>query len=204
MGKAIELRVDVEKCQRCQWWKHWGPSGLIITPFSYCIPQTCREKMEVWSQSQHEFHETCHSLTFYFMKKDSKRCCDTTMPESIHTKDESKLQFSACFRLWCELTTTINVTEWQVSWILCTAFQVPIVYWKKYNVLTAKVKCSWTCSLYIYKYRHLFICEYTPSASHIYPAEHLYWLTLNHVYISYAIWYAWRGIISVSQCLGWF
>ena len=27
---------------------------------------------------------------FYFMKKDSKRCCDTTTPESIRTKDESK------------------------------------------------------------------------------------------------------------------
>ena len=38
----------------------------------------------------HEFHETCHSVTFYFMKKDSKICCDTAMPESIHTKDESK------------------------------------------------------------------------------------------------------------------
>ena len=38
----------------------------------------------------HEFHETCHSVTFYFMKKDSKRCCDTIKPESIHTKDESK------------------------------------------------------------------------------------------------------------------
>ena len=37
-----------------------------------------------------EFHETCHSVTFHFMKKDSKRCCDTTTPESIHTKDESK------------------------------------------------------------------------------------------------------------------
>ena len=24
----------------------------------------------------HEFHEICHSVTFYFMKKDSKRCCD--------------------------------------------------------------------------------------------------------------------------------
>ena len=24
------------------------------------------------------------------MKKDSKRCCDATTPESIHTKDESK------------------------------------------------------------------------------------------------------------------
>ena len=38
----------------------------------------------------HEFHETCHSGTFYFIKKDSKRCSDTTTPGSIHTKDESK------------------------------------------------------------------------------------------------------------------
>ena len=38
----------------------------------------------------HEFYETCHSGTLYFMKQDSKRCCDTTTPESIHTKDESK------------------------------------------------------------------------------------------------------------------
>ena len=37
-----------------------------------------------------EIHETCHSDTFYFMTTDSKRCCDTTTPESIHTKDESK------------------------------------------------------------------------------------------------------------------
>ena len=41
-------------------------------------------------QIDHEFHETCHFVTFYFMKIESKRCCDTTMPESIHTKDESK------------------------------------------------------------------------------------------------------------------
>ena len=39
---------------------------------------------------RHEFQETCHSVTFYFMKKDSKRFCDPTTPESIHTKDESK------------------------------------------------------------------------------------------------------------------
>ena len=38
----------------------------------------------------HEFHETCHFVTFHFMKKDLKRCCDTTTPKSIHTKDESK------------------------------------------------------------------------------------------------------------------
>ena len=29
-------------------------------------------------------------LHFYLIKKDSERCCDTTTPESIHTKDESK------------------------------------------------------------------------------------------------------------------
>ena len=53
----------------------------------------------------HEFHETCHSVTFYFMKKDSKWCCDTTTPE-----------LCVCFYLWCELTSTINVREWQVAW----------------------------------------------------------------------------------------
>ena len=45
---------------------------------------------EFWTRAAHEFHETCYSIPFYFMKKDSKRCCDTTTPESIHTKDESK------------------------------------------------------------------------------------------------------------------
>ena len=37
-----------------------------------------------------EFHETCHSVTFYVTNKEFKRCCDNTMLESIHTKDESK------------------------------------------------------------------------------------------------------------------
>ena len=48
--------------------------------------------LEEWQgiKLYHEFHETCHSVTLYFMKKDSKRCRDTTTLESIHTKDESK------------------------------------------------------------------------------------------------------------------
>ena len=73
------------------------------------------------------------------MKEDSKRCCDTTTPESIHTKDivfiiiwcaieEINLQrwkqtrFRVCFHLWCELTSTIYVTEWLVSWNSCHVF----------------------------------------------------------------------------------
>ena len=50
---------------------------------------TGKEAMELLT-STHEFHETCLSDTFYFVKKDSKQCGDTTTPESIHTKDESK------------------------------------------------------------------------------------------------------------------
>ena len=38
----------------------------------------------------HEFHETCRTVTSFFMKNDSERCCDIKTPESIHTKDESK------------------------------------------------------------------------------------------------------------------
>ena len=29
-------------------------------------------------------------LMFACLQKDAKQCCDNTMPESIHTKDESK------------------------------------------------------------------------------------------------------------------
>ena len=50
-------------------------------------------------KTRHEFHEILHSVTFYFMKKDSKQCCDTTTPESIHTKDESKRGTSCAFIL---------------------------------------------------------------------------------------------------------
>ena len=71
----------------------------------------------------HEFHETCHSVTFHSFKKDSKRCCDKTTPESIHTKDESKrgAAFAFIFDVnWPVLT--VNVTEWQVSLNSCSCF----------------------------------------------------------------------------------
>ena len=45
----------------------------------------------------HELHETYHYVTFYFMKKDSKRCWDNTAPESIHIKDESKCVLAFAF-----------------------------------------------------------------------------------------------------------
>ena len=67
----------------------FGP--LLIHGFKTILgPSFITGGFNAWNSTQHELHETCHSVTFYFMKKDSKRCCDIRMPESIHTKDESK------------------------------------------------------------------------------------------------------------------
>ena len=65
------------------------------------------------------------------MKKDSPTMLwhhDTRVNSHQRWK---QMQNRVCFHLWCELTSTINVTEWQVSWnswlvfwilILCLSF----------------------------------------------------------------------------------
>ena len=47
-------------------------------------------------------------LHFISLKKDSKQCCDTTTPESIHTKDESKRGSAFAF---------IFGVNWPVQWM---------------------------------------------------------------------------------------
>ena len=64
--------------------------------------------LTIMAHTKHEFHETCHSVTFYLMKKVSTRCCDTTTPESIHTKDESKRGFAFAF---------IYGVNWPLQWM---------------------------------------------------------------------------------------
>ena len=66
---------------------------LIAAPLHNEIPLPPPESLSISFSlpfAYHEFRETCRSVTFYFVKKDSKRCCDTITLESIHTKDESK------------------------------------------------------------------------------------------------------------------
>ena len=55
---------------------HWvKPADIYLNP----IPK--QESVDAWTREV--------EITLHF-KKDSKRCCDTSMPKSIHTKDESK------------------------------------------------------------------------------------------------------------------
>ena len=51
-----------------------------VKKIPYGLSGASKTSASVSTQTLHEFHE----------KKDSKRRCDTTTPESIHTKDESK------------------------------------------------------------------------------------------------------------------
>ena len=104
----IELPVELDFLGKDQLWKEfWKTEEEIAEEKSRDSQEDVQEVLpgsqeEVPAPAQgevvpaptqgeeQEFHESCHSVTFYFMKKDSKRCCDTTTPESIHTKDESK------------------------------------------------------------------------------------------------------------------
>ena len=64
----------------------------------------CVGPTEVWviMNTPHECHETCHSVTFIVLVNSHQRWKQT--------------RNRVCFHLWCELTITMNVTEWQVSW----------------------------------------------------------------------------------------
>ena len=63
----------------------------------------------------HEFHETCHSITFYIIKKTPNDAVTTLHRVNSHQRWKQMWNW-ICFHLWCKLTSTINVTEWQVSW----------------------------------------------------------------------------------------
>ena len=64
----------------------------------------------------HEFHETCHSVTFYIMIKRLQTMLWHQQRQSHSHQRRKQTWFCVCFHLWCELTSTMNVTEWQVSW----------------------------------------------------------------------------------------
>ena len=67
----------------------------------------------------HEFHETCHSVTFYFMKNRLQTMLWHRNARVNSHQRWKQTRFRVCFHLWCELTSTMNVTERQVSWNSC-------------------------------------------------------------------------------------
>ena len=84
---------------RCSW-----------TPWGVCLSwlETSMMRLAGKNGCSCEFHETYHSVTFYFMKKYSKQCRDITTPKSIHTKDESKRGSAFAF---------IFGANWPLQWM---------------------------------------------------------------------------------------
>ena len=93
----------------------------------WCIEVCLKWKKIITAITEHEFHETCHSVVL-FHEKDSKRCCDTTTPESIHAKDESKRGsvFAFIFGvnwLWrCGVTASFGVFFHEIKYNGLTSF----------------------------------------------------------------------------------
>ena len=71
------------------------------------------------SNHVHEFHETRHSVTSYFMEKRLQTMLWHPNAKVNSHQRWKQTRFRVCFHLWCELTSTMNVTEWQVPWNPC-------------------------------------------------------------------------------------
>ena len=76
--------------------------GLLIQPSFNCY--------------FHEFHETCHSITFLFDKKRLQTMLWHHYARVNSHQRWKQTLFCVCYHLRCELTIAMNVTEWQVSW----------------------------------------------------------------------------------------
>ena len=88
-------------------------SSQVQTPLAMSLEKT--NKPECLYTTNHEFHETCHSITFYFMKKrfQTMQWHHNAWVNSHQRWKQTR--FRVCFHLWCELTSTMNATELQVS-----------------------------------------------------------------------------------------
>ena len=92
-------------------WIHSGIRYWII-PFIYILGESQVPALA----ASHEFHETCNSLTFYFMEKRLQTMLWHHNARVNSHQRWKQTRFRVCFHLWSELTSTMNVTEWQVSW----------------------------------------------------------------------------------------
>ena len=91
---------------------------MLLVHLQYLLLQRHHTCIDCASSGKvnHEFHETCHSVTSYLMQKRLQ-----TMLWHLNARVNShqrwkQTRFRVCFHLWCELTSTTNVTEWRVSW----------------------------------------------------------------------------------------
>ena len=60
-----------------------------------------------------------NSMTFLFGKRRLQTMLWQHYARVNSHQSWKQTRFRVCFLLWCELTITMNVTEWQISWNSC-------------------------------------------------------------------------------------
>ena len=85
------------------------------------------------SRPFHEFNETHHSVTFHFTKKRLQTMLWHHNARVNSHQRWKQTRFRVCFHVWCELTSTMNVTEWQVSWNSCSSCIISAEIWTSFT-----------------------------------------------------------------------
>ena len=94
--------------------------------FSVPLHAACRNNLPPRFQLQVALH-SIDRFIYLFIKHHNS---DNTRVNSHQRWKQTR--FRVCFHLWCELTTTINLTECQVSWNTCctSLFNRNYEFWK--------------------------------------------------------------------------
>ena len=96
-----------------------APGGGAIAPPGSILALKKYTFSLVTVNAKHEFHETCHSFTFLFQEIRLQTMLWHHNARVNSHQRWKQTRFCVCFHLWCELTSTMNVTEWQASWNSC-------------------------------------------------------------------------------------
>ena len=107
--------------------------------FYFIIPETgtsskfgpdslMNDKQTVWNIQKVHISWIPWNLSFHYILFHEKRLQMMVWHLNARVNAHQRwkqMRFRICFHLWCELTITMNVTEWQVSWNSCLAYRKP-------------------------------------------------------------------------------
>ena len=97
-------------------WCHWIPEGPKWTGSSYTVGSLRKihgNKTRTWIP---------WNFSFRYILFHEKRLQTMLWHHNARVNSHQRwkqTRFLVCLHLWCELTSTMNVTEWQVSWNSC-------------------------------------------------------------------------------------
>ena len=91
----------------------WRDFAMFLVLVKQSVPQTGIWKEKFSNLKDHDYRVP-NSILFHEKRLQMMLSHHKTTVNSHQRWKQTR--FRVCFHLWCELTSTIDVTEWQVSW----------------------------------------------------------------------------------------